>query len=113
MLFNDTVFCKRPVLIYFHAWELFMFLFSSADFVQNEVFTNKPPRITIGVSNSSDPDQVQRSSSGFKLFAEGYWQTTKFSTGMQRVITGKYFSVQYIIQYKNCMYMYTINIRTL
>ena len=37
------------------------------------------------------------SSSGFKLFAKGYWQTTKLSTGMQRVIAGKYFSVQYIV----------------
>ena len=40
---------------------------------------------------------ILRSSSGFKLFAKGYWQTTKLSTGMQRVITGKYFSVQYIV----------------
>ena len=52
------------------------------------------------------------SSSGFKLFAKGYWQTTTFSTSMQRVITGKYFSVQYIIQYRIYMYMYTIKIRT-
>ena len=34
-LFNDTFFCKCPVLIYLHARELFMFLFSSADFLQN------------------------------------------------------------------------------
>ena len=40
------------------------------------------------------------SSSGFKLFAKGYWQTTKLSTGMQRVKTGKYFSVQYIVSYR-------------
>ena len=39
------------------------------------------------------------SSSGFKLFAKGYWQTTKLSTGMQRVIAGKYFSVQYTVAY--------------
>ena len=37
--------------------------------------------------------------SGFAL--EGYWQTTKLSTGMQRVITGKYFSVQYIVSYRD------------
>ena len=42
-----------------------------------------------------------------------YWQTKKFSTGMQRVITGKYFSVLYIIQYRIYMFMFTINIRTL
>ena len=39
------------------------------------------------------------SSSGFKLFADCYWQTTKLSTGMHRVLTGKYFSVQYIVSY--------------
>ena len=38
-------------------------------------------------------------SSVYKLFAKGYWQTTKLSTGMQRV-TGKYFSVQYIVSYR-------------
>ena len=38
---------------------------------------------------------------GFKLFAKGYWQTTKSSTGMQIVITGKYFSVQYIVSYRD------------
>ena len=35
------------------------------------------------------------------MFAKGYWQTTKLSTGMQRVITGKYFSVQYIVTYRD------------
>ena len=35
LLLNDTFFCKRPVLIYLHARELFKFLFSSADFLQN------------------------------------------------------------------------------
>ena len=61
MLSNDTFFCKHPVLIYLHARELFMFLFSSTDFLQNYVFTNKPPRTTIGVSNSFDPDQDRHS----------------------------------------------------
>ena len=37
------------------------------------------------MSNSLDPDQDRHS--GFKMFAKGYWQTTKFSAGMQRVIT--------------------------
>ena len=32
---------------------------------------------------------------------KGYWQTTKLSTGIQRVITGKYFSVQYIVSYRD------------
>ena len=52
MVFNDTFFCKPPVLIYLHARELFLFLF---------IFINKPPRITIGVSTSLDPDQERRS----------------------------------------------------
>ena len=82
-----------------------MFLFSSADFLQFFFFffQNKPPRTTIRVSNSLDLDQDQYSVGlhlGFKLFAKGYWQTTKLSTGMQRVITGKYFSVQYIVSYR-------------
>ena len=45
--------------------------------------------------------QFCRSSSGFKMFAKSYWQATKLSTGMQRVITGKYFSVQYIVSYRD------------
>ena len=38
-----------------------MFLFSSADFHQNLVLKNKPPRTTIRVSNSLDPDQDRHS----------------------------------------------------
>ena len=37
----------------------------------------------------------------FKLFAKGYLQTSKLSTGMQRVMTGKYVSVQYIVSYRD------------
>ena len=88
-----------------------MFLFSSADFLQNQVLTNKPPRTTMEVSNSLDPDQ-NRHSVGLHL-GSNCLQITKFSAGMQRVITGKYFSVQYIVSYRIHMYMYTINIRTL
>ena len=61
LLVNDTLFCKRPVLIYLHARELLIFLFSSADFLQNKVSKNKPPRTTIRVSNSLDPDQDRHS----------------------------------------------------
>ena len=61
VLFNDTFFCERPVLVDLHARELFMFLFSSADFLQKLALTNKPPGIIIGVSNSLDPDQDRRS----------------------------------------------------
>ena len=38
-----------------------MFLFSSADFLQNQVFNNKPLRFTIRVSNSLNPDQDRHS----------------------------------------------------
>ena len=38
---------------------------------------------------------------------QGYWQTTKLSTGMLRVITGKFFSVQYIVSYRDIhVYVY-------
>ena len=39
--------------------------------------------------------------------AKGYWQTIKLSTGMKRAITGKYFSVQYIVSYRDVhVYVY-------
>ena len=38
-----------------------MFLFSSADFFKIKLFKNKPPRTTIKVSNSLDPDQDRHS----------------------------------------------------
>ena len=73
------------------------------------------------MSNSLDLDQDRHSVlccslSRLKLFEKGHWQTTKLSAGMQRVITGKYFSVQYIVSYSfqlGLVYVYTINIRTL
>ena len=37
------------------------FLLPSADFVQNQAFTNKPPGTTIRVLNSLDPDQDRHS----------------------------------------------------
>ena len=79
------------------------FYFRLLTFFKIKFLKNKPPRTTIRVSNSLDPDQGRHcwSSSGFKLFTKGYWQTTKLSTGMQRVITGKYFSVQYIVSYRD------------
>ena len=58
LLLNDTLFCKRPVLIYLHAREFFMFLFLSADFFKIKFFLkHKPLRTSIRVSNSLDPDQ--------------------------------------------------------
>ena len=87
-----------------------MFLFSSADFLQNYVFKNKPPRTTIEVSNSLDPDQTLHSVGlhlGSNCLQKAIGNTTKLSTGMQRVITGKYFSVQYIVSYRDIhVYVY-------
>ena len=56
------------------------------------------------MSNSLDPDQDRHSiglNLGSNRLQKGYWQTRKLSTGMQRVITGKYFSVQYIVLYRD------------
>ena len=61
-----------------------------------------------------DPDQDRHSAGlhlGSNCLQKAFGRRQNYlSTGMQRVITGKYFSVQYIGLY---MYMYTINIRTL
>ena len=52
-------------------------------------------------SKQTNKPTLRWSSSRFKLFAKGYWQMTKFSAGMQIVITGKfYLSVQYIVSYR-------------
>ena len=65
---------------------------------------NKPLRTTIRVSNSLDPDQ-DRHSVGLHLdsncLQKANGRRTILSTGMQRVITGKYFSVQYIVSYRD------------
>ena len=116
LLLNDTLFCKRPVLIYLHARELFMFLFSSADFLQNKAFKNKPPRTTIRVSNSLDPDQ-DRHSVGLHLGSnclqkaigrrQNYPLVCK---ELSQVNTLVFNILSHIGIY---MHMYTINIRTL
>ena len=98
-ILNETLFCKRPVLIYLHARELIMFLFSSADFFKIKFLKINHPRHHQSVKQfgSRSRPTFCWSSSWFKLFAKDYWQTTKLSTGMQRVITG--ISVQYIGSY--------------
>ena len=98
LLFNDTFFCKCPVLIYVHARELFMFLFSSADFLQNEVLTNKPPRTTIGVSNSWI--QIKTDILLVFIWVQTVCKRLLADARMQRVITGKHFSVQFIVSYR-------------
>ena len=57
------------------------------------------------VSNSLDPDQ-DRHSVGLHL-GSNCLQMTKLSTGVQTFLTGKYFSVQYIVSYRDmhaCVY---------
>ena len=49
-------------------------------------------------SNCLDPDQ-NRHSLGLHL-GSNCLQMTNFSAGMQRDMTGKYFSVQYIVTYR-------------
>ena len=75
-----------------------MFLFSSADFLQNLVFTNKPPKTTIGVPNSLDLDQDRHSVGlhpGSNCLQKAIGRRQNYP-----VITGKYFSVQYIVSYR-------------
>ena len=81
-----------------------MFLFSSADFLQNKVFKNKPPRTTIRVSNSINPDQDGHSVGlhlGSNCLQKAIGRQQNYPLSMQRVITGKYFSVQYIVSYRD------------
>ena len=87
----------------FACWELFMFLFSSATFFKIEFLkiNHQDHYQSVKQFGSRSRLTICWSSPGFKLFAKGYWQTTKLSTGMQRVITGKYFSVQYIVSYRD------------
>ena len=98
-----TLFCKRPVLIYLHARELFMFLFSSADFLQIKFLKINHP----GPPSECQTVWIQIKTDILLVFI---WVQTvckrlltddKLSTGMQRVITGKYFSVQYIVSYRD------------
>ena len=116
LLLKDTLFCKRPVLIYLHARELFMFLFSSADFLQNSVFKNKPPRTTIRVSNSLDPDQDRHSIGlhlGSNCFQKAIGRRQNYPLAckeLQQVNTLVFNILSDIGIY---MHMYTINIRTL
>ena len=80
-----------------------MFLFfSSADLLQNKVLQINDPdhHRSVKQFGSRSRPTFCWSSSGLNLFAKGYWQTTQFPDGMQRVITGKYFSVQYITSYR-------------
>ena len=103
LLLNDIFFCKCPVLIYLHAWELFVFYFRLLTFFKIKFLKKKHP---------GPPSECQTIWSQIKtdiLSLVFIWVQTvckrlladdKLSTGMQRVITGKYLSVQYIVSYR-------------
>ena len=78
-----------------------MFLFSSADFFQNKVFKNKPPRTTIRVLNSLDSHQNGHSV-GLHLGSKCLQRHAK-----------SYNRFNILSPIGIYMHMYTINIRTL
>ena len=103
LLLNDTLFCKRPALIYLHAKELFMFYFLLLTFFKIKFLKINPP----GPPSECQTVWIQIKTDILLVFiwvqtvCKRHWQTTKLYTGMQRVITGKYFSVQYIVSYRD------------
>ena len=62
------------------------------------------------MSNSLDPDQDRHSVGlhlGSNCLQKAIGRRQKLFTGMQRAITGKYFSVQYIVSYRDIhVYVY-------
>ena len=116
LLLNDTLVCKRPVLIYLHARELFMFFFSSADFLQNKVFKNKPPRTTIRVPNSLDPDQDGHSVGlhlGSKCLQKAIGKRQNYPLACKELYQVNTLVFNILSPIGIYMHMYTINIRTL
>ena len=103
LLFNDTFFCKCPVLIYLHARELFMFYFRLLTFykikyLQKNTHPGPPPECqTVWSQIKTD---ILLVFIWVQNVCERLLADDKFSAGMQRVITGKYFSVQYIVSYR-------------
>ena len=61
MLFNDTFFANVLYLSICMLGNCSCFYFRLLTFFKIKFFTNKPAEITIGVSNSLDPDQDRRS----------------------------------------------------
>ena len=94
-----------------------MFLFSSADFLQNYFFLkNKPPRTTIRVSNSFDPYQDRHSVGphlGSNCLQKAIGRRQNYPLAcieLKQVNTLVFNILSHIGIY---MHMYTINIRTL
>ena len=80
------------------------FYFRLLTFFKIISFKNKPPRTTIRVSNSFDPDQDRHSVGlhlGSNCLQKAIGRRHNYPLGMQRVKTGKYFSVQYIVSYRD------------
>ena len=101
LLLNDTLFCKRPVLIYLHACSCFYFRLPTFFKIIFLKINHQGPLSecqTVWIQITTD---ILLVFIWVKNDCKSYWQTTKLSTHMQRVITGKYFSVQYIVSYRD------------
>ena len=92
------------------------FYFRLLTFFKIKLFTNKPPGTTIGVSNSLDPDQDQRSD-GLHLGSNclqkvtGRRQNSPLACKELNQVNTLVFNI--LSNIGIYMYMYTINIRTL
>ena len=93
-----------------------MFLFSSADFLQNKVFKNKPPRTTIRVSNNLDPDQDGHSVDlhlGSKCLQKAIGKRQNYPLACKELYQVNTLVFNILSSIGIYMHMYTINIRTL
>ena len=86
------------------------FYFRQLTFFKIKFSKNKQPRTTIGVSNSLDTGQDQHSVGlhlGSNVLRKAIGRRQNYPLCMQRVIAGKYFSVQYIVSYRDIhVYVY-------
>ena len=93
-----------------------MFLLSSADFLQNKVFKNKPPRTTIRVSNSFVPDQDGHSVGlhlGSKCLQKAIGKRQNYLLACKELYQVNTLVFNILSTIGIYMHMYTINIRTL
>ena len=92
-----------------------MFLFSSADFLQNKDFKNKPFRTTIRVSNSLDPDQDGHSVGlhlGSKCLQKAIGKRQNYPLACKELLQINTLVFNILSPIGTYMHMYTINIRT-
>ena len=90
--------------------------FSSADFLQNKVFKNKPPRTIIRVSNSLDPDQDGHSVGlhvDSKCLQKAIGKRQNYPLACKELYQVNTLVFNILSPIGIYMHMYTINIRTL